>query len=151
MDGALGWISDNGTLLSVLGIVGGVSLLATIALLPFLVVRIPEDYFRHSTAGTTMSATATRSSTTPSWSRRTPGLVLILAGVAMLVLPGQGLLTLLIGLMLTTSPASTPSRSGSWDNPGCYVRSTGCANGPATRRCWPQLTGTEPGLRNTRT
>ncbi|MEM7201955.1 MAG: hypothetical protein AAF628_16935 [Planctomycetota bacterium] len=32
------------------------------------------------------------------------GVLLILAGVAMLVLPGQGLLTILIGLMLTGLP-----------------------------------------------
>ncbi len=104
-DPALAWINDNGTLLGVLGLVGVVSLLATIALLPFLVVRIPEDYFRH------------RHRRHEYVRDRHPlvhhaivllknflGVVLILAGIAMLVLPGQGLLTLLIGLMLTDFP-----------------------------------------------
>jgi hypothetical protein len=105
LDGTLAWITDNGTLLGALGLVGVVSLIATVALLPFLVVRIPEDYFRHRQRrhdyardrhplihhGIVVLKNAL-------------GLALILAGVAMLVLPGQGLLTLLIGLMLTDFP-----------------------------------------------
>jgi hypothetical protein len=105
IDSTLAWIADNGTLLGALGLVGVVSLIATVALLPFLVVRIPEDYFlhrhrRHDYArdrhplihhGIVVLKNAL-------------GLTLILAGIAMLVLPGQGLLTLLIGLMLTDFP-----------------------------------------------
>jgi Na+/H+ antiporter NhaD/arsenite permease-like protein len=103
--GALDWIGDNGTLLGVLGLVSILSLIATLALLPFLVVRIPEDYFRHRH----------RRHDDPRErhplahhaivvAKNTLGVALILAGLAMLVLPGQGLLTLLIGLMLTDFP-----------------------------------------------
>jgi hypothetical protein len=105
IDSTLDWITDNGTLLGALGLVGVVSLIATVALLPVLVVRIPEDYFRHQHRRHDYARD------------RHPlihhaivvlknalGLTLILAGIAMLVLPGQGLLTLLIGLMLTDFP-----------------------------------------------
>lgn len=105
MDAILGWIAQNGVLLGLLGVVGVVSLLATIVLLPFLVVRIPADYFSHDYRPQDYAH------------ERHPlvhhgivivknslGLVLILAGLAMLVLPGQGLLTLLIGLTLTDFP-----------------------------------------------
>lgn len=105
VDGAFDWITDNGTLLGLLGLVGVVSLVATILLLPFLVVRIPPDYFRHQH----------RHPGSPGYRhpvvhhaivlfKNSLGVVLILAGIAMLVLPGQGLLTLLIGLMLTDFP-----------------------------------------------
>ena len=105
MNGALTWVTDNGTLLGVLGIVGVVSLLATLAILPLLVVRIPADYFhrrhrrhdyardRHPLAHHAIVVF-----------KNTLGVVLILAGIAMLLLPGQGLLTLLVGLMLTDFP-----------------------------------------------
>lgn len=105
MDGALAWITDNGTLLGILGITGIASLVATVVLLPFLVVRIPVDYFRHRRRQRDYAGD------------RHPlvhhgivvlknalGAVLVLAGIAMLLLPGQGLLTLLIGLMLTDFP-----------------------------------------------
>lgn len=105
IDSTLAWIADHGNLLGALGLVGVASLIATVALLPFLVVRIPEDYFRHRHRrhdyardrhplihhGIVVLKNAL-------------GLTLILAGIAMLVLPGQGLLTLLIGLMLTDFP-----------------------------------------------
>lgn len=105
LDGTLAWITHNGTLLGALGLVGVVSLIATVALLPFLVVRIPEDYFRHRHRRHDYArdrhplihhAIVVL--------KNTLGLILILAGIAMLVLPGQGLLTLLIGLMLTDFP-----------------------------------------------
>lgn len=105
MDAILGWITANGTLLGLLGGLGVLSLLATIVLLPFLVVRIPADYFshhhrpqdyaheRHPLVHHAIVIV-----------KNTLGLILILAGLAMLLLPGQGLLTLLIGLTLTDFP-----------------------------------------------
>lgn len=103
--GALAWVLDNGALLGALGLIGLVSLVASVLLLPFLVVRIPADYFRHRRRQHEYARD------------RHPavhhaivilkngiGILLILAGIAMLVLPGQGVLTLLIGLMLTDFP-----------------------------------------------
>jgi Na+/H+ antiporter NhaD/arsenite permease-like protein len=105
LDGASDWITDNGTLLGLLGLVGVFSLVATIVVLPFLVVRIPPDYFRyrrrhHERAGDRHPIVHHAIVLV----KNTLGVVLILAGIAMLVLPGQGLLTLLIGLMLTDFP-----------------------------------------------
>jgi hypothetical protein len=103
--GTLAWVLDNGALLGALAVIGVVSLVASVLLLPYLVVRIPADYFRHRRRHREYARD------------RHPavhhalvilknglGLLLILAGIAMLVLPGQGLLTLLIGLMLTEFP-----------------------------------------------
>jgi hypothetical protein len=105
IDSTLAWITDNGTLLGALGLVGVVSLIATVALLPYLVVRIPEDYFlhRHRRHDYTRDRHPVLHHAIVVL-KNAVGLTLILAGIAMLVLPGQGLLTLLIGLMLTDFP-----------------------------------------------
>lgn len=104
-DGALSWVLDNGALLGALGLIGLVSLVASVALLPFLVVRIPADYFRHRRrhpeyAGDRHPVVHNAIVIL----KNALGILLILAGLAMLVLPGQGILTLLIGLMLTDFP-----------------------------------------------
>ena len=91
----LGWLSA----VSVLMFVG--SLLAVL----WLVTRIPSDYFVHHRR------------LVDRWQPRHPllrialltaknigGVVLVLAGIAMLVLPGQGILTIVIGLMFLDFP-----------------------------------------------
>jgi len=105
MGGVFAWVHENGFMLGALGLVGVVSLVATVLLLPFLVIRITPDYFRHGhrehdyahdrhpVVHHTLVAL-----------KNVVGIVLILAGIAMLLLPGQGLLTLLVGLMLTDFP-----------------------------------------------
>ena len=105
LDGLLGWLADNGTLLGALGAVGVVSLLATVLLLPLLAVRIPPDYFRHERRLHDYAHDRhPLAHHTIIILKNAFGIALILAGLAMLVLPGQGLLTFLIGLMLTDFP-----------------------------------------------
>jgi hypothetical protein len=75
--------------------------LVSLLLVPFLAVRIPQDYFAHQERPATL------------WRFRHPlvrflflavknlaGVFLVLIGLAMLVLPGQGLLTIVLGIML---------------------------------------------------
>lgn len=100
-----GFLSGHQELLILLGAVSVVTFLASLIVVPWLIVRIPHDYFdleaRHITV----------------WAHRHPvlrwaaliaknllGLLLLCMGVAMLVLPGQGLLTILIGLVLLNFP-----------------------------------------------
>jgi hypothetical protein len=99
------WLQANGDLLGWLGALSLVTFVTSLALLPALVVRIPPDYFSH------------RHREHDYAHDRHPlvhhlivlaknllGVLLVLAGMAMLVLPGQGILTILIGLMLTDFP-----------------------------------------------
>jgi hypothetical protein len=101
----LAWMADNSAWLGALGVLGIVSLVATVAFLPAALVRIPPDYFRHRRRHRPR-AEAPRD--VAAWAvlvaRNVLGALLVLAGVAMLVLPGQGLITLLVGLMLTSFP-----------------------------------------------
>lgn len=91
----LGWLAA----LSALTFVG------SLLVIPLVAARIPADYFCSDRRGKTL------------WHKRRPslrmlvlilknmlGLVLFLAGVLMLFLPGQGLLTIFLGIMLMDFP-----------------------------------------------
>ncbi len=91
----LGWLAA----FSALTFVG------SLLVLPLVAARIPADYFCADMRGKTL------------WRKRRPslrmlvlilknilGLVLFLAGVLMLFLPGQGLLTIFLGIMLMDFP-----------------------------------------------
>lgn len=99
------WIDDHQALVWTVGSASVAIFIASLLIIPALVVRIPPDYFTHETRP-------------PSpWANQHPfvrlailvgknllGGVLMLAGIAMLVLPGQGLLTLLVGFFLVDFP-----------------------------------------------
>ena len=95
----------NETSLWLLGAVSLLTFVGTLIVVPWLVVRIPEDYF------------ALGKRRLIPWSGRHPvirwlllivkniaGGILVVMGIAMLVLPGQGLLTVLIGMILMNFP-----------------------------------------------
>lgn len=104
MDGTIAWVGDHGALLWALGLLGVVSLALTVAILPVLAVRLPADYFRYRQRRRERAAAPSLARRAVLVAKNGLGALLILAGIAMLVLPGQGLLTLLIGLTLTDFP-----------------------------------------------
>jgi hypothetical protein len=100
------WINHNQTLLQWLGVVSLITFLLTPLLISLIVVRMPEDYF------------LTQRDHFREMSRKYPpivrvilhagknaaGVVFLLAGLAMLVLPGQGIITILVSLVLIDFP-----------------------------------------------
>lgn len=83
------------TTTAVLAVVSCALFVATIVLIPWLLVRLPTDYFvrpppRHSVPVRVL--------------RNLAGVVLVALGILMLVLPGQGMLTLMIGLSVLDTP-----------------------------------------------
>jgi len=91
----LGWLAAASALMFV----------ASLLVIPLVAARIPADYFCAHRRGRT------------GWRKRHPGLrlcvlllknvlglALLLAGVLMLFLPGQGLLTIFLGIMLMDFP-----------------------------------------------
>ncbi len=99
------WIQEHQQLFQQLGVFSLVMFVATLVALPIVVVMLPEDYFvRHKR----QAAHSTRKHPLfwglVSVFKNLLGLILIVAGLAMLVLPGQGLVTILIGLALTNFP-----------------------------------------------
>ena len=100
------WIRTHDTALWWMATFSLVFFLATLILVPVLVVRIPPDYFTHGRHRTRWFATGHPVVRALGMvGKNTLGLVFIFAGLVMLGLPGQGLLTILLGIMLTDFPA----------------------------------------------
>lgn len=79
--------------------------MASLIFIPLAVVRIPPDYFAHSTRPPGLGIDrhpVVRAA--HRLGKNALGLAFIVMGVAMLVLPGQGLLTILIGVLLLDFP-----------------------------------------------
>jgi hypothetical protein len=76
----------------------------TPVVLPIIVARLPADYFTRDQRPPGGHAPAKTLRLLGLIGKNLLGIVLILVGVAMLVLPGQGILTILIGLMLMDIP-----------------------------------------------
>jgi hypothetical protein len=89
--------------LVLLGVSSVVLFAASLVVVPWLVARLPADYFAHRHREHPPPAH-------PAWRlsvlvvKNLVGATLVLAGIAMLVLPGQGLLSILAGVMLMDFP-----------------------------------------------
>jgi hypothetical protein len=101
----MSWIeAHQGWLMSLAGL-SILMFVGSLIILPFLLARIPEDYFadpkRHAGGLKTLHPVLY-------WGLRIVknlvGWVLVLAGILMLVLPGQGILTIIVGLVLSDFP-----------------------------------------------
>ena len=101
----LDWLRNHSFVLSWLAVFSVIAFVGTLAAIPALVVRIPQDYFLHDRrppSGSSNDGSLKHLFLTGL--KNVVGILFVLAGVAMLVLPGQGLLTILIGLMLMNFP-----------------------------------------------
>ena len=99
------WVRDNTSILYGIGLFSAVAFIGTLIAIPFLIIRISPDYFMRGKRESS------------SWQRIPAGLrflalglknllgiIFILAGLAMLVLPGQGILTIFVGVSLLHFP-----------------------------------------------
>jgi len=99
------WIQGNEAVLWWLAASSAFTFVASLIAVPWLVVRIPRDYFA---PGATQRVP---------WADRHPlvrlafaigknvlGCVFVAAGILMLVLPGQGMLTVVVGIVLLDFP-----------------------------------------------
>jgi hypothetical protein len=90
------WFSHP-ALLWGLGIFSVVAVVASVLLVPRYLASLPPDYLVND---------AKRDEGGMAWriARNALGVVLVLLGIAMLLLPGQGLITLLVGVLLVDFP-----------------------------------------------
>ncbi len=99
------WFKHNETAMEWLGAISIVMFLGTLIAVPILVARIPHDYFvRSSDAESSFRQLHPALAVLLLIAKNLLGVILLVAGITMLVLPGQGLLTLLLGLMLINFP-----------------------------------------------
>ena len=99
------WVDGHPELAALLVGVSVITFVGSLLALPWLVARLPADYFLHEHRehdyrrdrhpGVHLMLVVLKNGL---------GSLLVLGGVAMLVLPGQGLLTILVGLMFTDFP-----------------------------------------------
>jgi hypothetical protein len=96
---------DYGLLLSWLGGLSLVTFIGSLLVVPWLILRLPRDYFiRHRMEVEEKQRRHPALSVFLFCLRNSIGLLLLSAGIAMLVLPGQGILTMIIGLGLMDFP-----------------------------------------------
>ncbi|MFK7974717.1 MAG: PGPGW domain-containing protein [Halioglobus sp.] len=92
-------------LLLTLGGVSALMAIATLVCLPYVITRLPPDYFLRTKRSTARDPNE-RSAAAVSliFLKNSGGGLLVFLGVIMLVTPGQGVLTILAGLMLMNFP-----------------------------------------------
>ncbi len=95
----LDWIGENSVPMTWLAVASVVLFVGYLLALPVVVGRIPYDYFTHRHREHSHDL-----GVVPRLIKNLVGLVLLAAGIAMLVLPGQGILTILAGLMFLDIP-----------------------------------------------
>lgn len=135
----LDWIQEHRAILFWLTAASVVVFFASLVIVPAVIIRLPDDYFLHRR----------RAGRANPWAAHHPiaraslrvaknlvGCVLALAGLLMLVLPGQGLLTLAIGILML-------------DFPGKYRLERWFVSRPAVRRPinWLRARAGRPPLR----
>jgi Putative transmembrane protein (PGPGW) len=98
------WLRGHETVLWWLGALSVVTFVGTLVALPLVVARLPPDYFTHAQRPVRRHAQLTGARLLGRLGKNLLGILIVLAGVAMLLLPGQGILTILIGLMLIDFP-----------------------------------------------
>ena len=99
------FLSENSLLLEWLGLLSVLTFIGSLVAIPWIIARLPANYFiRHR------QLVAERHERHPLIARlifvcrNVIGIVFLTAGIAMLVLPGQGIITILIGISLMDFP-----------------------------------------------
>lgn len=99
------WIKENQTLVGWLGAASLLTLVVSAFLVPFLVSRMRADYFMPDRDPEEVFA---HQHPVIRWTglilKNLAGLVLFLAGFVMLATPGQGFITMFVGLLLMNFP-----------------------------------------------
>lgn len=94
------WFHQYESVLAWIGTVSALMFVFSLLMLPWLLSKIPVDYFKRQQP----VATWVMLMTPRNLLRNLLGLPVLLAGIVMLVLPGQGILTILLGLTIMHFP-----------------------------------------------
>ncbi len=82
-----------------------VLLIVSIAIIPWVVIKIPNDYFHeHYRVRVSKSSGHPLIAQLLAGLKNLVGFIFVIFGILMLILPGQGILTILIGLFLMNFP-----------------------------------------------
>jgi len=98
------WIQKHGDSMAILGIGSAVMMVVSAIAVPWIVLRLPTDAFRRPNPLNAFRRHHPALRVLLFLIRNVIGIVLLLAGIAMLVLPGQGILTILLALIVMEFP-----------------------------------------------
>jgi archaellum biogenesis protein FlaJ (TadC family) len=101
----LDFLTANRAFVLLITAVSALMFVGTLLAVPAIIVRIPSDYFAHEKRPPSRWAShhpAARLALRIG--RNLLGIIFLVAGAAMLVLPGQGILTLFLGVLLLDYP-----------------------------------------------
>jgi hypothetical protein len=97
------WLFDWSVLAAV-GIVSLVAFVASLLAIPYVVSRLPADFLHKQAHGICAPGGNSPGRLALRVLRNVVGLVLLLLGIVMLVLPGQGILSIVVSLVLLDFP-----------------------------------------------
>ncbi|HEY4303629.1 MAG TPA: PGPGW domain-containing protein [Gemmatimonadaceae bacterium] len=100
----LDWADAHKSWFAWLAVASAVMLIASALLIPWLVAKLPTDYFARDHHPTAWSNAHPLLRAVLLVGKNLLGVVLILLGILMLVLPGQGVLTIVAGIALVDVP-----------------------------------------------
>jgi hypothetical protein len=104
LHGPLDWVLDS-TVLGVTAAISALLFLLSLVGIPWLVTRVPKDYFsRPEPYAFKLDHHPPAWRTTLKIAKNLLGVLLLALGIAMFVLPGQGLITVAISLLLIDFP-----------------------------------------------
>ncbi len=106
MDTFLAFISEyiSPETLIALTIFSVVAFVGTLIAIPAILIRLPADYFQYHTRRPWMANSHPILRTIGFVIKNSVGAIFVLAGFAMLFLPGQGVLTMILGISLLDFP-----------------------------------------------
>lgn len=104
-----GWYASLTSVISeevliAVGVFSAVMFVGTIIAIPIILSRLPANYFQHDLEHTWMENYHPLLRNMGLIFKNIVGLIFLLAGIAMLLLPGQGILTMVIGISLLDFP-----------------------------------------------
>jgi hypothetical protein len=100
----LAWADAHKSWFVWLAVISAVTLAASALLIPWIVARLPADYFARDDHPTAWANSHPLLRVFLLLAKNVFGLLLVVLGVLMLVLPGQGILTIVAGIALIDFP-----------------------------------------------
>ncbi|MFP4040676.1 MAG: PGPGW domain-containing protein [Desulfosudaceae bacterium] len=101
----LEYVQAHQALLGWLSVVSALTFIGTLLAIPWLIIRIPPDYFSHPRQRPREGEYSTRTRQVFTVIiKNMAGFFFLVIGLIMLLIPGQGLLTILLGLILMNFP-----------------------------------------------
>jgi hypothetical protein len=104
IDSAYQYLLGHTELFFWIAVASACMLVICIVALPYVVATIPDDYFEKEKRPSQYKQLPYPLSIVFIVAKNLAGLILVLCGIVMLVLPGQGILTLLIGILFLDYP-----------------------------------------------